>query len=474
MAYIQGESRNQTSLFPVSIDEVIPEDHLVRVIDAYVSRLDLRVLGFDKAIPKGNGRPPYNPADLLKLYIYGYFQRIRSSRRLEAECQRNIEVMWLLNRLAPDFKTIADFRKDNATAFSATCRAFVQFCRSAGLVKGDLVAIDGSKFKAVASARRHISVKHLKRDQEKLDRRIAKYLEDLDSADRDENEEVVDRSAVKTVLEKLTAKRADNLTCQALMDELQITQFISTESDARMMRAPQGMAVAYNVQTAVDAENSLIVHHEVTQDGDDRKQLEPMAKATQEVLEQPNLTVTADAGYSSGAHFQACDEAGITAYVPINRTINSKVEEPSFFPREDFAYDRESDRYQCPTGHLLTLVQLNNGKRFYRASADACGSCALKNQCTKARYRSITRHAHEDAFERMALRMQAHPEMVEARRSIVEHPFGNLKQWIYGNGRFLLRQLKGARTEMALAVNAYNLKRAINVLGLRRMMELLA
>ncbi len=256
--------------------------------------------------------------------------------------------MWLLNRLAPDFKTIADFRKDNATAFSATCRAFVQFCRTAGLVKGDLVAIDGSKFKAVASARRHISTKHLKRDQEKMDRRIAKYLEDLDSADSDENEEAVDRSAVKTVLAKLTAKRDDYLTCQALMDELQITQFISTESDARMMRAPQGMAVAYNVQTAVDAENSLIVHHEVTQEGDDRKQLEPMAKATQEVLEQPNLTVTADAGYSNGEHFQACDDAGITAYVPINRGNN--IEDPTFFGRDDFNYDQQNDRYQCPAG----------------------------------------------------------------------------------------------------------------------------
>ncbi|MCD5972011.1 IS1182 family transposase [Pseudomonas quasicaspiana] len=474
MTYIQGESRNQTSLFPVSIDEVIPEDHLVRVIDAYVSRLDLKVLGFDKAIPKGNGRPPYDPADLLKLYIYGYFQRVRSSRRLEAECQRNIEVMWLLNRLKPDFKTIADFRKDNSTAFSATCRAFVQFCRTVGLVKGDLVAIDGSKFKAVASARRHICTKHLKRDQEKLDRRIAQYLKDLDSADRDENEEVVDRGAVKTVLEKLTAKRADNVTCQALMQELQITQFISTESDARMMRTPQGMGVAYNVQTAVDAENSLIVHHEVTQDSDDRKQLEPMAKATQEVLEQPNLSVTADAGYSNGAHFQACEDAGITAYVPINRTVNSSVEEPSFFRREDFAYDRENDRYQCPAGHLLKLAQLNNGQRVYRANANDCGSCALKKQCTKAQLRSIRRHAHEDAFEQMEQRMQTHPEMVEVRRSIVEHSFGNLKQWIYGNGRFLLRQLKGARAEMALAVSAYNLKRAINVLGVRRMLEFLA
>lgn len=474
MAYIQGESRNQTSLFPVSIDEAIPEDHLVRVIDAYVARLDMVKLMFDKAVPKDNGRPPYHPADLLKLYLYGYFQRIRSSRRLEAECLRNIEVMWLLNRLKPDFKTIADFRRDNAVSFSAVCRAFVQFCRTAGLVKGDLVAIDGSKFKAVASSRRHVSIKHLKRDQEKLDRRIAQYLTDLDEADRDEGEEAVDRSAVKTALARLMSKRADNLTSQALMHELQVSQFISTESEARMMRAPQGMAVAYNVQTAVDAEHSLIVHHDVIQEGDDRKQLEPMAKAAAHVLEQPQLHVTADAGYSNGEHFQACDDAGITAYVPINRAGNNSTADSPLFSREDFTYDRENDRYQCPAGHVLALTQLNKGQRIYHAKASDCGICPLKGKCTKARRRSVKRHAHEPAFERMEERMQRHPERVEQRRSIVEHPFGNLKQWILGNGRFLLRQLRGARAEMALAVSAYNLKRAINVLGVRRMLELLA
>lgn len=474
MAYIQGESRNQTSLFPVSIDEAIPEDHLVRVIDAYVARLDLIQLAFDKAVPKGNGRPPYHPADLLKLYLYGYFHRIRSSRRLEAECQRNIEVMWLLNRLTPDFKTIADFRKDNGPSFLAVCRAFVQFCRGAGLVKGDLVAIDGSKFKAVAASRRHVSIKHLKRDQEKLERRIAKYLADLDETDREESQDVVDRSAIKKALARLTGKLDDNLTSQALMSELNITQFITTENDARMMRTPHGMAVAYNVQTAVDAEHSLIVHHEVTQDSDDRRQLEPMAKATAEALEKPDLHVTADAGYSNGEHFQGCHDAGITAYVPINRTIQNSSESPPMFSRDDFTYDHENDRYQCPAGHFLTLDHLNKGTRIYSASASECVNCPLKSQCTKARRRSLSRHAHEQAFERMVKRMRAHPEKMLQRKSIVEHPFGNLKQWVLGNGRFLLRQLAGARTEMALAVNAYNLKRAINVLGTRRMLELLA
>jgi transposase len=472
MAYIQGESRSQTSLFPVSLEELIPEDHLVRVIDLYVSKLDLLQLGFDKALPKRTGRPSYDPADQLKLYLYGYFQRIRSSRRLEAECQRNIEVMWLINRLKPDFKTIADFRKDNKPAFVATCRAFVQFCRTAGLIAGELVAIDGSKFQAVASARRHLNLKQLKRQEEKLDKRIAQYLAELDEADKAEVSEVIDRSAVKTALAKLEIRKQDNQSCQMLMNALGVEQFNTHESDARMMRTPKGARVAYNVQTAVDAEHCLILHHEVTQDSDDRKQLEPMAKAAKEQLQQEQLTVTADAGYSNGKQFQACEDASITAYVPLQRSLNPTDQE--FFARDDFAYDAEQDRYQCPAGKWLTLKQLNKGDRIYQAATSDCAACPLKSRCTKAQRRYVMRHAHEEAFERMEQRMRAHPQMMINRRSIVEHPFGNLKQWLFGNGRFLLRQLEGARAEMALAVNAYNLKRAVSVLGARRMMELLA
>lgn len=472
MTYIQGEPRNQTSLFPASIDELIPDDHLVRVIDAYIARLDLKVLGFDKAVPKGNGRPPYNPSDLLKLYIYGYFYQIRSSRRLEAECQRNIEVMWLLNRLTPDFKTIADFRKDNSVAFCATCRAFVQFCRSAQLVKGDLVAIDGSKFRAVASNRRYVSSKHLKRDLEKLDQRIARYLATLDETDQSDSSENVDRNAIKAALASLQSKRADNLTSQALMQELGITQIVVGEDEAKMMRAPQGNFVGYNVQSAVDAEHGLITHHEVTQDSDDRKQLAAMATATQQVLDQQTLTVTADAGYSNGEHFQACEDAGVAAIVPINRA-NRSVDDV-LFPQTDFTYDPETDTYQCPAGQLLTLKQLNKGTRIYHAQATACGSCALKDNCTKARQRTLKRHRYEAAFERMAERLKANPEMMVKRRSVVEHPFGNLKQWAMGTGRFLLRQLQGARAEMALAVTSYNMKRALNILGTRRMLEMMS
>lgn len=470
MGYIQGEVRGQGSLFPPSLEELVPEDHLVRVIEAYVARLDLQQLGFSKALPNKTGRPPYAPSDLLKLYLYGYFQRIRSSRRLEAECRRNIEVMWLLGRLSPDFKTIADFRKDNGAAFQATCRAFVQFCRQVGLISGQLVAIDGSKFQAVASQRKHLSLAKLKRQQARLEAQIARYLAELDEADRSEATEVVDRSAVKAALQQLENRHADNLTTQALMQGLE--QFVVGEDEARLMRTHQGAKVAYNVQSAVDGEHGLILHHALTQDGNDSQQLEPMAKAAQAVLEQAQLTVTADAGYSNGEQFQACDDAGITAYVPVNRGINNQGDDTPLFERDAFTYDAANDQYLCPAGKWLALKQVNGLQRIYAVQGD-CSSCPLKPQCTQAKRRHVTRHAHEAAFARMQQRMQAQPEMMVRRRSIVEHPFGNLKQWILGNGRFLLRQLQGARTEMALAVNAYNLKRAINVLGARRLIELM-
>jgi transposase len=472
MGYIQGEARGQDSLFPPSLDELVPEDHLVRVIEVYVARLDLQALGFSKAQPGRTGRPPYDPADLLKLYLYGYFQRIRSSRRLEAECRRNVEVMWLLGRLAPDFKTIADFRKDNGAAFQATCRAFVQFCRQVGLISGQLVAIDGSKFQAVASQRKHLSLAKLKRQQAKLEAEIARYLAELDEADRSEATEVIDRGAVKTALQHLKSRHADNLTTQALMVTQGLEQFVVGEDEARLMRTHQGAKVAFNVQSAVDGEHGLILHHAVTQDGSDNQQLEPMAKAAQAVLGQAQLTVTADAGYSNGEQFQACDDAGITAYVPENRGINNQGGDTPLFDRSAFSYDAQTDQYQCPAGQWLPLKQVRGTQRTYAVRSD-CSDCPLKPQCTNARRRHVTRHAHEAAFARMQQRMQAHPEMMVRRRSIVEHPFGNMKQWILGNGRFLLRQLQGARTEMALAVNAYNLKRALNVLGARRLIELM-
>ena len=472
MSYVKGEAPGQTSLFPLSLDELIPEEHLVRVISAYVSHLDLPALGFTKTSPKRTGRPPYDPADLLKLYLYGYLHRIRSSRRLEAECQRNVEVMWLLGRLAPDHKTIADFRRDNHAGFTALCRAFVRFCRQAGLVAGELVAIDGSKFQAVASRRQLVTPARLERQEKALEKRIADYLQQMEEADRQEARTEIDRQAMKEALRLLNDRRADVQATRALMAELGLNQLVATEPDARDMRTAQGQRVVYNTQTAVDGQHGLIIHHEVTQAGGDNTQLEPMAKAAMAVLEQTSLTVVADAGYSNLTQFQNCEDAGITPYVPPNRSVNTQ-EDGRLFDRSRFDYDTEQDEYRCPAGHRLVLKQRNahDRNRIYAASAADCSGCPLKAQCTKAERRYVSRHEHEAAGERMAVRMAGSPDKMVARRSLVEHPYAVLKYWIMGHGRLLMRGLRGAGSEMALAVNVFNLKRAINILGVAGLRE---
>jgi transposase len=460
MRYIQGESRDQGSLFPVSLDELVAVDHVVRVLEAYVARLDLLQLGFTHSAPAATGRPAYDPADLLKLYLYGYLHRIRSSRRLEAECQRNVEVMWLLGRLAPDFKTIADFRRDNGDAFTATCRGFVQFSRQVGLLCGELVAIDGSKFQAASSTRAQHMHKALAAQQAKVEQQIAHYLQQLDEADQSETPELIDRTAVKEAL-------------AALQGEVLAAPATAVEPEARLMRSPGGNRAGYNVQSAVDSAHGLILHHEVTQSANDTQQLEPMAKAAQQVLAQESLVVVADAGYSNGEQFAACEQAGITPYVALNRGTNNQGSGEQW-GLGAFHYEESKDRYVCPAGKELRLKQRNKGSRVYAARPQDCAQCPLKERCTQADRRYLTRHPHEAAFMRMERRLAEEPGMMRKRSAIAEHPFGNLKHWILGNGgRFLLRHLKGARTEMALAVQAYNLKRAINVLGPRNMIRLL-
>jgi transposase len=475
MAYVKGEAPGQTSLFPVSLDELVPQDHLVRVIDAYVSRLDLAKLGFGKAVTKATGRPPYDPADLLKLYLYGYLHRIRSSRRLEAECQRNVEVMWLLGRLVPDHKTIANFRRENHKGFSALCKAFVQFCRKAGLIAGDLVAIDGSKFQAVASSRQLVTPAKLAKQEQALNARIAEYLRQLDEADRADTEGDIDPAALQEALRLLQSKQDDVQTTKALMETMNLSQWVQSEPDARNMRTAQGHRVSYNVQTAVDAEHALIVHHEVTQECTDSRQLLPVAQAVKEVLEQDSLTVVADAGYSSLVQFAACEDAGITAFVPPNRAVNNQSG-GALLDRSHFTYDAAQDEYRCPTGKRLVLKQYQskNHCRIYAAQTSDCAVCSLKPQCTDTSRRLISRHDQEDACERMQARLAAVPDMMKKRRSVVEHPYAGLKYWIMGHARLLMRGMEGAGTEMALAVSAYNLKRVINILGVPRLMEAMA
>lgn len=473
MAYVKGEPPGQSSLFPPSLDELVADDHPVRVIEAYVGSLNLGALGFKHAEPSVMGRPCYDPADLLKLYVYGYMNRVRTSRRLETECKRNVEVMWLLGKLAPDHKTIADFRRINGEAFIQVCRGFVRFCAEAKLLAGTLVAVDGSKFQAVSSKRRVMTRQSLADESRKLDARIAQYLKGMDEADREERGEPIDRSAVRAAVEKLKTRKADCDSARAVLDELGENQHVTGEAEARLMPTPHGHAVAYNVQIAVDAEHGLIVHHEVINEVNDKSQLEPIAKAAREVLGGGDLKVVADKGYSGGAQFQACEDAGITPYVPPLRAaqrVNRR-----FYVVDDFKYDEKTDTLRCPASKVLTLKQICEGKhRIYQATAHDCGSCTNKPQCTAAARRMVTRHWHEAAFARMAERLAKEPDMMIRRQSTVEHPFAQLKQGVMGNGRLLVKGLVGARAEIALAVLVRNLKRVMNILGRRAVMARLA
>ena len=475
MGYVKGEAPGQSSLFPPSLEELVAGDHPVRVIAAFVDLLDMGELGFERAEPAATGRPAYDPGDLLKLYLYGYLNRIRSSRRLERECRRNVEVMWLLGKLAPDFKTIADFRRRNGEAFVAVCRAFVAFCGKAKLLGAELVAIDGSKFKAVSSKKKVVTARSLEEQSRRLDARIAQYLKSLDEADREETGEPIDRQAVAAALKELRAKKANCETARAVLKELKVTQHVVGEDQARLMRTAHGKEVAYNMQSAVDACHGLIVHHEVNNEGGDNNQLEPVAKAAQQVLGAEKLAVVADAGYFNQTQFAACEEAGITPYVALNPGLNTQGE-GDFYPAAAFNYDQKADLYRCPAGKHLSFVQIQRDKnvRVYAAQKDDCASCPLKGKCTNAERRFVTRHEHLDALERMIERLAGNPDMLKRRKSIAEHPFAQIKYGVMADGRLLLKGLRGARTEMALAVLARNLKRAMNILGNRSLIARLA
>ena len=423
MAYIRGEAREQVTMFPMTLDELIPNNHMCRVIEAFVGRLEMAKLGFVRAEPAETGRPGYDPRDLLKLYLYGYLQQVRSSRRLESECQRNVEVMWLLGRLQPDYKSIAEFRRMHSQAVTEAGAELVRLARSVGLVRGETVAVDGSKFRAVSSAK---GVRE--RDA------VKRYLEQLDAADEQE-EVVIDASAVQAALEKLKNH---------------------PEPEARFMRMRSGHAPAYNVQTAVDSEHALIVAQQVTDEATEA------AKAA--VGNPPALNVVADAGYSNGQQAEACEAQGIVPHVLANRTVNNQGG-GTLFDRTEFHYEEKTDTFRCPAQQTLRRKQLSRQDRavYYAAQPEVCGACVLKARCTNGKQRWVSRHLHEDALQRMQQR--ATPEMMRLRRSTVEHPFAAIKYHIFGHPRFLLRGLQGAQAEISLATTVYNLKRMLKVLG---------
>jgi transposase len=469
MGHIVGQSRYQSTLFPEVPDELVPEDHPVRAVDAFVDALDLRRLGFSKVAAEATGRPPYSPGDLLKLYLYGYLNQVRSSRRLEREAQRNLEVLWLINRVRPSFKTIADFRKDHPQAIIEVCRLFITFCREHALFGGELLAIDGTKIAAVASRKKVITPKKLGEQMKALDRKIAEHLKGMDEADREEEGAPVDRVDVPTVVKQLQAQRADLQRQAQVMKEQGLSQEVIGERDAKLMRtANHGHQVAYNAQIAVDAEHHLIAAFDLTNECNDHRLLHPMAEQGKHALEVESVTAVADSGYSNGEHGERCEQAQITAIVPRAQTVNPKGEQ--YFGRDRFSYDARSDSYQCPAGATLSVgkVSYTEAKKEYWNSK-ACGQCALKPQCTAAAKRSIVRSFHEDAREAMHHRAISDPEWMKLRRCLVEHPFGTMK-WLMGYPRFLVRGLVKAKSELALTVLSYNLKRVINTLGVQQLL----
>jgi transposase len=470
MGHVRGQSRYQTTLFPEVLDEVIAADDPVRVIDAFVDALDLGELGFSRTVAEEMGRPCYAPGDLLKLYIYGYLHRIRASRRLEAEACRNVDVMWLLNRLTPAFKTIADFRKEHAKAIVGVCRAFIRFCREQSLFGAELLAIDGTKIAAVASRKQVMTPKRIEKTNAAIDRKIAEYLASMDEADREDRGAETARVDVATAIEALRAQKLE-LQCRAEeLAERGLTQLVVTEPEAKLMRTPHGHAVAYNAQTVVDAEHKLIVAFELTNEGNDLQQLHPMAVQGKEAVGAEQVSAVADAGYSNGEHGSLCERDGITAIVPRAETVNPRGKQ--YYNRDKFSYDPESDNWRCPAGETLSLYKTSHTQKKKEYTTKACGGCPLKAQCTDTPRRVIVRDFHEDAREAMHRRAAANPVWMQRRRETAEHPFGTMK-WLMAHPRFLVRGLKKAKAELALGVLTYNLKRVITILGVPALLQAL-
>ncbi len=466
MGHIEGVSRHQSSLFPPRLDDAVGAAHPVRVIDAFVDMLDLAALSFTQVSPAATGRPGYRPGDLLKLYIYGYLNQIRSSRRLEREAVRNIEVLWLIGHLSPSFKTIADFRKDHPAAIVGVCRAFVRFCRGRQLMGGALVAVDGMKLEAVASRKAVITPKSLKKTLDGLDRKIAQYLSGMDEADRAEAGAETAPPGPAAVAEALDALRRRQAEVRAQAEALAkegLSQKVTSEPDARLMRtARHGHQVAYNAQIAVDAQHGLIAAFDLVDEANDQCQLQPMALQARAELDAEQLTVVADAGYSNGAQGAACAEAGITAAVPRPKTVNTAG--AHLFSRDAFTYDAASDSWTCPAGATLKHRDTCNTHRQKRYATEACAGCPLKAQCTRAERRIVTRSLDEEARQAMHRRTLDDPTLMKRRRALAEHPFGTMKG-LMGTPRFLVRGLKKAKAELALTVLGLDMKRTVTILG---------
>jgi len=471
--FIEGEDRSHVTLLPECLDDYIAEDNPVRVVDAFVEELDLHGLGFDGVEPRDTGRPSYHPSVLLKIYIYGYLNRIQSSRRLERECQRNVELMWLTGHLAPDFKTIADFRKNSGRGIRNACCQFVMICRQLKLLAHASVAVDGSKFKAVNNRDRNFTPHKLEQRMRQVEESIERYLSALETADRTQP---VDLELKTTRLQdKLTSLRQQMKQLRAIESKLlqqPDKQLSLTDPDARSMATSgrgTGM-VGYNVQMAADTKHHLIVAHDVTNVGHDRSELWPMAKQAREAVGKEKLEVIADRGYFSGTEILACEQAGIKTLVPKPMTSNSRAE--GRFSKLDFIYIAKDDEYLCPAGERLRRHQtrFEDGLNISVYWTYICPQCPLKTQCTTGNERRVRRWEHEAVLDAMQRRLDRKPDAMKVRRRTIEHGFGTLKHWM-GSAHFLMKTLHHVGTEMSLHVLAYNLRRVMSVLGIAKTMK---
>jgi transposase len=474
MNHRAGLDRSQTLLFPEALEDYVAAENPVRFLEAFVASLDLHALGFGKARCANTGRPPYAPAALLKLYLYGYLHRIRSSRQLEAECQRNVELIWLVRKLAPDFKTIADFRKDNLKPLKAVSRQFLLLCRKLSLFGGELLAIDGSKFRAVNARDQNFSAAKLRELIAHTDARLAEYFKALDADDAAAPAApALDQAALQQKIAALQEKQDWHKELLAELDA-EAKQVSVTDPDTRRMPTAQGNVVGYNAQLAVDAKHKLIAADEVTNDTNDYGQLADVAQQAKDNLALQQTEVVADKGYYSAAEVSRCVEQNITPFIP--KADTSANTRRGLFGKSQFRYDAAQDVYVCPGNQALTYrfstFELGRGLRYYRASG--CARCALKAQCTRNQgNRTITREDNEALMEAMAERMRAQPEKFKLRKQLAEHPFGTIKRWM-GFTHFTLKGLEKVRTEWSLITLVYNLKRVLKLVNFETLMAAVA
>lgn len=470
-----GLDRSQTLLFPERLEDYIGPENPVRFLDAFVTKLDLARLGFTHATCADTGRPPYPPAVLLKIYLYGYLNRLRSSRRLETECQRNVELVWLTGKLAPDHKTIANFRKDHLQPLKAVAREFTLLCRKLDLFGGELLAIDGSKFKAVNARDANFNANKLKAILADTDARLEEYFTRLDQADATEvASPALGAGQLREKIAVLQAKQEWHARLLAQLEQSGQPQLSTTDPDTRNMVVAQGWQVGYNAQLAVDAKHKLIAADTVTNEVSDKRQLANVALQAKENLGLQQAEVLADGGYCTGAEIKQCVDHQLTPYVPASSSsANPKL---GLFDKRHFRYDVAKDVYVCPAGAELThrCRRQENGRWLSYYRARGCQQCPLKQKCLRHQgVRTITREPHDDLMAAMAARMRAQPEKFALRKQLVEHPFGTIKRG-FGYDHFLLKGLAKVRTEWSLITLVYNLKRVLKLVSFASLMAAVA